>query len=105
MVCDKVVCGRVVCVRVCVCASTLCKRVVCARVACAKVVCEKAGLLNEAVESGTFDSPKDVSWPVSASPRAQQGPLAHSPCCPTRLETERWPQAQNHVILDPWPTR
>ena len=33
----------------------------------------------------------------------QQGALAHSPCCHTRLGTERWPQA--HVIPHPRPTR
>ena len=53
-----------------------CERVVCKKFACKRVVCVCV---------------QDVNWPASASVSAQQGALPNSPCCHTRLETERWP--------------
>ena len=77
VVCEKVACKRVVCV----CVQELRVQKLCAR----KPPPKRRG----GEQGGTFDGRKDVNWPASASVCAQQGALAHSPCCHIRLETGR----------------
>ena len=52
---------------------------------------------------------KDVNWPARARVCAQQGALAHNPCCHTRSGTKHWPilapSTHSRIIPHPRPTR